>query len=322
MAESATEAGISSFSDAVKAARESLAAATAEDLTPAVGEAPAVEGAGDDQATVNDVLDHPAPQADAAKVSDEPFMFEDVAEELLKPNPMIDSREDRDILQEVIVDDRLDQSMTVEDLVNGYLRQSDYTRKTQDLAEQRKQFEQESAAASRLMDALREDPAGTIASLAVEVGLIQESDLRADVLSRINREHRVPSREEVEKQVEERAKALLETDPRVQQAEDAALMQQINSQFSQIESDEGVKFSQRDKDAILRRAVEMETTRLDLAYLDLKSKADRLRAERRNAQQSAPQSPAAGRVDDSTPTQPTTPPKTVLEAWKRAQATL
>ena len=325
MAESAIEAGIPSFSDAVKAARETIAAATADVPTDAAGEAPAAEGVVADQATLDDVLDHPASPADAAPTAitekQETFMFEDVADELLTPNPLDESRVERDLLQEVVEDGRLDQPISVDELVNGYLRQSDYTKKTQALADERKAFEAESQAASKLMDALRSDPAGTIASLALEVGLVQESDLSADVISRINREHRVPSREEVERQVEERAKALLETDPRVQAAEDAQLMQQINDQFGDIEKSEGVKFSQRDKEAILQRAVEMETTRLDLAYLDLKSRAERLRSERRSAQQSAPQAPQAGRVEDSTSTQPTAPAKTVLEAWKRAKAT-
>lgn len=323
MTESAVEAGISPFANAVQAARASIAAATAEEVTEVAGEAPAAEGAVEDQVTVDDVLNHPAPHADAApKVADEPFMFEDVAEELLTPNPLDGVGEERNLLEEYVTDDRLGDPIQVEELVNGYLRQSDYTRKTQALAEDRKAFEAESQAASKLMDALRDDPAGTIASLAVEIGLISENELDARVISKLNQEHRVPSREEVQTQIEERAKALLEQDPRVQAAEDAALMRQIDSQFTDIEQNEGVKFSQRDKEAILQRAVEMETTRIDLAYLDLKSKADRLRAERKSAQQSAPQAPQAGRVDDSTSTQPQEQAKSVVEAWKRAKATL
>jgi hypothetical protein len=282
-----------------------------------------VEGAVEDQATVNDVLDHPAPVGDEAKtkVSDEPFMFEDVAEELLKPNPLEQGREDRDVLELFVEVDGSD--VQVSELVKGYMRQSDYTKKTQALAEERKTFTAESEAASKLMSALRDNPAGTIAGLAVSVGLIAESDLDANVVGTINRDYKVPNREDVASQVEARAKALLETDPRVQAAEDAELMRQIEGQFMQIEQDEGVSFSQRDKEAILQRAVDMQTTRVDLAYLDLKSKAERLRSERKSAQQSAPQAPTAGRVEhDSTNTQPSTPATSVLEAWSRAKATL
>ncbi len=311
--------GLLSFADAVETARAVLADAAAEPATADATQAVADVGAVADQAPVADVLEHPESNAVTQPVSDEPFMFSDVFEDI--ETPVLDDVRP-DLMEQVVEHEGLEGPMTVRELVEGNLRQADYTKKTQALAEERRQFEAESAQAAKLLEALKDDPAGTIASLAVEIGLLTERDLSAEQMARINREHRVPSREQVEAQIEERAKVLLESDPRIIEAEDARLMREVEAQFADIEGKHGVTFSRRDKEAILQNAVRMETMRLDLAYLDLKDRADRLRSERKAAQQSAPQAPSPGVVADTTSTQPTEPARNVREAWKRAKATL
>jgi hypothetical protein len=312
-----TQGGVTpSFAGAVAAAKAEIAKANAitdaslEDV--AVPEAVTVV----DQATP-DTLEHAPSFADAAKEAVEPFMFEDVAEQLLKPNPFSQGAEDKSVLDEFVAVEGSDAPVQVSELVNGYLRQADYTRKTQALAEQRKAFQAESEATSKLMDALRENPAGTIASLAISVGLIEESDLSVDVISKINQAHKVPSREEVEQQVAARAQALVDADPRIQEAEDQKLMAQVQESFKGIEDVHGITLSDRDKEAILQQAVEMGTMRLDLAYLDLKTRADKLRADRKIAAQGAPQAAAVaggdgGAVDTAVVK---TKPKSIAEAW-------
>ncbi len=308
-----------SFAEAVEAARSEIAQANAATDAALEGVAPDEPVTVVDQAEA-DVLEHAPKFADEATKTAEPFMFEDVADDLIKPNPFEGVGEDKDIREQFVTVDGFEQPIQVAELVNGYLRQADYTRKTQALAEERKQFEAESAAANKLMDALKQDPAGTIASLAVNVGLIQESDLTVDLVTRINRDHRVPSREEMESQLDERARAMLESDPRIQEAEDLRIQRQVEASFKEIEDTHSVTLSGRDKEAILQQAVEMQTMRLDLAFLALKSKADKIRAERQAAAQAAPQAPTAGKVADSTATQPDTPPSSIREAWARASA--
>lgn len=58
-------------------------------------------------------------------------------------------------------------SISLEELGKGYLRQSDYTRKTQDLAIQRKELQ----TASSLMAQLEQNPAGTLKALADNLGV-------------------------------------------------------------------------------------------------------------------------------------------------------
>jgi hypothetical protein len=306
-----------SFASAVKAAKSAIAEANAvTDANLEDQAVPEVAPVGDQSQA--DVLEHPQSFADKAQTSDDsPFLFEDVAETLVKPNPFEGVGEDKPLIEQFVSDDRLEAPIQVDELVNGYLRQADYTRKTQQLAEERKAFQAESELASKLIQALRDDPAGTVASMAVEMKLIAESDLRPDLVNKINREYRVPSREEVEREISERAKALVDSDPRVQDAEDMKLRAQVEATFSELEAEHGVKLSDRDKDLVLQQAVEMQTMRLDLAYLALKQKADKLRAERQAAKQSAPQVAGVGGAPAPKTDADLAPVKDIREAWAR-----
>jgi len=60
-----------------------------------------------------------------------------------------------------------DQELALDELAAGYLRQSDYTRKTQDLANQRAELQ----SAEKLMDNLQKNPAGTLKALASSLGV-------------------------------------------------------------------------------------------------------------------------------------------------------
>jgi len=321
MAEPAVSAGVPAFQSAVDAAHAAIAATTAEAAAEAEGVVAPAPVPVDDQAQEN-VLDHPEQSVgETPTVAD--GVFDDVAEELLTtPNPFTEGMQERDILEQAVSVEGFEAPIQVSELVNGYMRQADYTRKTQAHAENVKQFAAESTATSDLMEAMRTNPAGTIASLAVEIGLIEKADLRADVLAAINAKHSVPTREDVQKQVEARAKSLVEEDPRILDAQDAALMSQVQADFATLEEAQNLKFSDKDKEAILRHAVALETTRLDLAYLDLREKANRLRSARKVVQNASPASSKTGPVVDSTDTSPDSPAKTVVQAWQRAKATL
>jgi hypothetical protein len=59
------------------------------------------------------------------------------------------------------------EQVTLDELQRGYMRQGDYTQKTQALAAQRQQYE----AATRLAEALQADPHGTLLQLATATGV-------------------------------------------------------------------------------------------------------------------------------------------------------
>lgn len=61
----------------------------------------------------------------------------------------------------------VEQEVTLEEALSGYMRQADFTRKTQTLAEQRKHLER----AENLVKALNTNPAETLRVLAAELGV-------------------------------------------------------------------------------------------------------------------------------------------------------
>ena len=67
----------------------------------------------------------------------------------------------------VVTVDGEEQQVSLSELQDGYLRQSDYTRKTQALASERERFQQSDAIAK----ALESDPAGTINALSSAFGV-------------------------------------------------------------------------------------------------------------------------------------------------------
>lgn len=75
-------------------------------------------------------------------------------------------------------------TVPLSELRNGYQRQADYTRKTQELAAERQQL----ASLKRLESALNEDPAGTIEALRSVFGL--QADAEAEDLDPLEREVR------------------------------------------------------------------------------------------------------------------------------------
>jgi hypothetical protein len=105
-------------------------------------------------------------------------MAEDVLESTEVDNPESSvevSEEPVDESYTVTVDGD-NQEVSLQELRDGYQRQSDYTRKTQELASERKRLQQAEAIAS----ALESDPAGTLKALGdafgVQAPVVEQSD--------------------------------------------------------------------------------------------------------------------------------------------------
>jgi len=120
------------------------------------------------------------------------------------------------------------QTVTVNELSDGYLRQADYTRKTQALAEQRKYTER----AEDFFKAFSDDPAGFSRSLAVQAGLIGEGDSPVREVPSA----KIPTVEEIDAQVEELVKSRIEDDPRVKSAAMRDAENQIDDEFDRLET--------------------------------------------------------------------------------------
>jgi len=73
--------------------------------------------------------------------------------------------------------DGVEEQVSLDELRDGYQRQSDYTRKTQELASERRRLEQ----AEAIVSSLESDPAGTLTALGDAFGVNQAAHIPAPV---------------------------------------------------------------------------------------------------------------------------------------------
>jgi hypothetical protein len=166
------------------------------------------------------------------------------------------------------------QSMTIAEirdriaeLEQGDLRRKDYTKKTQELAEEREAHKQ----AIALWDAIQEDPQGTIRQLYQKLGSAQPVT-KAAVKS---------DQTDIEALVEAKIQERLANDPRLQALETQELTQRIEGAFSAIQNDRDVVLTSADKQYVLEQAQEMGINDL-LAVFDILMQRKQLKEKQRD----------------------------------------
>ena len=202
-------------------------------------------------------------------------------------------------------------TVTVKELTDGYLRQADYTRKTQAIAEQRKYTER----AEEFFNAFSEDPAGFSYSLAVQAGLVTEGDTPARNIPSA----KIPTAEEIDAQVEELVKSRIEADPRIQSAAMRDAEAQIDAEFDRIQTKHGIPLSVELRKSLIQEAYKTGSSDLEgilakrlLTVQQQQSKAGATRA----AATSRPGVSSPGATEE---TDTTTPPKSIRESWQQAK---
>ena len=161
-----------------------------------------------------------------------------------------------------------DVSVPFGEAIQGYQRQADYTRKTQELASQREQL----GYAQTLQQALGSNPPETIDLLTRHYGVATANQMVADAQS----EPQVP---EFDDPLEKR---IWETEQRIQQYEQERANQQLQSEISRLQS----TYEDFDAQEVVRLALQNNTTDLEGTYKQIAF--DRLVNQVR-AQQEAPQ---------------------------------
>ena len=161
-----------------------------------------------------------------------------------------------------------DVSVPFGEAIQGYQRQADYTRKTQELASQREQL----GYAQTLQQALESNPQETIDLLTRHYGVATANQMVADAQS----EPQVP---EFDDPLEKR---IWETEQRIQQYEQERANQQLQSEISRLQS----TYEDFDAQEVVRLALQNNTTDLEGTYKQIAF--DRLVNQVR-AQQEAPQ---------------------------------
>lgn len=207
--------------------------------------------------------------------------------------------------------------LTLLELRDGYLRQADYTRKTQALAEQRREVESSSEEvqnALKLYNMLKEDTVGTVRQLALEAGILSEDAAASAGGSNNVVGLAAPTEEQIAKMVEERVVEVLQNSPEIEAIRRQQYAAQVEAEFDRIENEYSIDLSQEAKLRILDNAVK---TGRDIEYTFLKMKAA---VDRANAEKDRVRGARSKATRSRTPTKDISNerPKSIHEAYERA----
>lgn len=206
----------------------------------------------------------------------------------------------------------------LQELVDGYLRNADYTQKTQELAEQRRAAEQ----AVQLWDMLEQDPTGTIAQMAVRAGLLSEDALQ-NVPASAPPPVGVPSapqteQPDIEALVAQKVQEVLESTPEIGRIRKEAATQRVQGELDRLEKTYGASLDNDDRVALVKTAISNQEG-LELTFLKMQQRLEKLNAEKGRVERSvtAQKSSRVPSKDVSGER-----PKTIEEAWERAVSSL
>jgi len=141
-----------------------------------------------------------------------------------------------------IVVDGEEISVPLSEALNGYQRQADYTRKTQELSEQRRQVQ----FASALQEALQNDPSSTVELLSQHYGLKTQQ----------------PSEEELE-YMDPAEKQYRQLETRIQAFEQDKAMRELENQIESLSRRYGETF---DANEVVAKALATGSTNLESTY--------------------------------------------------------
>ena len=217
---------------------------------------------------------------------EQPTVESDVVPDLFQPDDVEEPAEQPTVDVDSIripIDEKL---MTVEEIRSliqtlqaGNMRQDDYTRKTQELATERKDLEK----AKILWDSLHgPDAAKIVSALYQRVAAGQPPTLATPELGQPKQE---PT--DIEALVEAKIQERLASDPRIQALEQQEAFDKIEAVFAQIESDRNVKLSNADKQRVLEEAQASQTSDLLLVFDAMMARQARADAAKKNVIQNA-----------------------------------
>ena len=198
--------------------------------------------------------------------------------------------------------------VTLEELQNGYQRQADYTRKTQEVAAEKERLQQ----AEAIVSALEYDPHGTLQTLArsynVDYGIPQQSQNNDDY-----------------EEVDPVQSKISELENKIARQEQAQRVQQVEREVKTLQE----KYGEFDRQELLNHALKNGIPNLEAAYTHLrfnevKSTADKLSQEQEitNKKREAAVVTPGGSTQQGTETEPTPQVSSLREAFALAKQQL
>lgn len=205
-----------------------------------------------------------------------------------------------------------EQQVTLEELQQGYQRQADYTRKTQEVAAERERLQQ----AEAIVSALEYDPEATLTSLAnsfnINIGSTPEQ--QEEYIGSWSETDANPTADKI---------AVLEQ--KIAQQEQRERIQQVEREVLSLQD----KYGEFDKKELLTHAMKNRIPNLEAAYAhwqfgDVKSTADKLTQEQEITQQKRDASvvSSGGSSQAGTDNKPTPKVSSLREAFALAKEQL
>ena len=199
-----------------------------------------------------------------------------------------------------------EQQVTLEELQNGYQRQADYTRKTQEIAVERERLQQ----AEAIVSALENDPSGTLQTLA--------RSFNVDTFDQ-------PQTNEDGYELDATEKKLVELENKLAKQEQAQRVQQVEREVDTLQE----KYGEFDRKELLNHALKHGIPNLEAAYThmrfnEVKSTADKLTQEQEittKKREAAVVAPGGSTQSGTTP-EPTPQVTSLREAFALAKQQL
>ena len=237
-------------------------------------------------------------------------MGEDVAEstEVDTPDSSVEVQQEPAGESYTVKVDGSEEQVSLDELRDGYQRQADYTRKTQELASERSRLQQ----AEAIVQSLEADPAGTLEALGDAFGVARatgeptgavdpwdEPDPNeqrlATLEARLEQQDRVHRRQQVEKQVES-----------------------LKGSYGEFDASELYQH------ALKHKIGNLEAALTHMRYNDIATKANKLEQdqERTDAKREASVVEPSGSKQAGSSTEPVSKPNSIREAFADAKRSL
>jgi hypothetical protein len=200
-----------------------------------------------------------------------------------------------------------EQQVTLEELQQGYQRQADYTRKTQEIAAERDRLQQ----AEAIVSALEHDPEGTLQTLAhsFNVAPITGQQVSDDEYAEVD-----PTQQK-----------LAELEQKIARQEQIERVQRVEREVSTLQE----KYGEFNREELLNHALKNGIPNLEAAYThmrfnDVKSTADKLSQEQEitNKKREAAVVTPGGSTQSGVETEPTPKVSSLREAFALAKQQL
>ena len=187
--------------------------------------------------------------------------------------------------------------VSLEELRSGYMRQADYTQKTQELAN----LGREADKALTLMKLLEEQPVETVRKLyqTINSGAPIAGMVEANVTIPSSNQNDAPT--DVNALVDARVAELLASDPNLVSIQQNQALTQVNKVFAEIEEMYNVTLSDSDKEQTLLAAQRYDTDDIKFVFGGLMNQAAQKREALVNAKNAAPAAPTSAEPVTETP---------------------